>query len=116
MLRQLVASLTAAAHNGLNKGLAALVQTLVALGLGVTGIGLLLVATVMGLSRLMGPLLAFGLTGFVLLLLALVIASRRRTQPHAAPQPPTPTPLLEPDQIAFALGFFLARSILARRR
>ena len=112
MLRPFAAPLAAAARQGLNRGLTALVWALVVIGLGTTGLGLLLAAALMGLSRLMGPLLACSVLGFGLILLAVLITSLRRDRPLAVPPP---APAAPPDQIAFALGFVLARLILARR-
>lgn len=112
MLRQLAATLTAATRDGLNKGLAALVWTLVAAGLGLTGLGLLLATAVMGLSQLTGPLLACGLIGMGLVFLALLVTTLRRKRPEL-PAPP-PAPSLAPDHLAFALGFVLARLILTK--
>lgn len=114
MLRQLAAPFAAAARDGLNKGLAALVWTLVAMGLGAVGLGLLLATIVMGLSQLVGPILACGLMGSALVLLAFVITALRRTQPAEEPTPPAAA--TTPDQIAFALGFALSRLILAGRK
>jgi hypothetical protein len=133
MLRQLAAPLAAAARDGLNRGLAALVWTLVTVGLGITGLGLLLATAVMGLSRFVGPIMACGLAGLSLVLLALfVTALRRNRAPIVAPRPAEPlspaplipsappsasppsAPPLAPDQLAFALGFVLARLVLAK--
>lgn len=113
MLRQLAAPFTAAARDGLNRGLSALVWTLVAVGLGVTGLGLLLATAVMGLSRLTGPLLACGLVGLGLVLLALLVTTLRR-QPPMAP-PPLPVFAPTPDELAFTFGFVLARLILGKK-
>ena len=114
MLRQLAAPFAAAARDGLNKGLAALVWVLVAIGLGATGLGLLLAALVMGLSLLVGPILACGLMGAALVLLAFAITALRRNRPAEAPIPPAPKD--SPEQIAFSLGFALSRMILAGRK
>ena len=112
MLRQLAAPLAAAARDGLNRGLAALVWTLVAVGLGITGFGLLLAVAIMGLSRLTGPLVACGLMGVALVLLALLVTALRHKRPVLAAPPPAPP--LAPDHLAFAIGFVLARLILAK--
>lgn len=112
MLRELAAPIAAAARESLNKGLTALVWTLAALGLGITGVGLLLATTVMVLSLLTGPILACGLMGLGLVLLALLITALRRNRP--VPLRAQPAPTATPDQLAFALGFVLARLILAK--
>lgn len=113
MLRQFTAPLAAAAHDGLNRGLSALVWTLVVLGLGVTGLGLLIAAAVIGLSQLIGPFLTCGLLGLSFVLLALLGTALRRNRPAALPSPHAPIPA--PGQLAFALGFVLARLILEKR-
>lgn len=112
MLRHFTAPLAAAARDGLNRGVSALVWALAAAGLAVTGLGFLLAAVLIGLSQLMGPLLACGLMGMVLVTVALLISTRRRNPLAATPPHP---PLAPPDQIAFAFGFVLTRLILARR-
>lgn len=111
MLRQLAAPVTAAAREGLNKGLAALARVFVVAALGAAGAGLLLAAALIGLSLLIGPLLACSVMGLVLVLLAVLIGSL---------QPKRPVQVTErtfaPDQLAFAVGFVLARWILSRRK
>jgi hypothetical protein len=48
--------------------------------------------------------------GLILLLLALLIAARLRSRP-VAPPPRT----LTPDELAFSIGFALAKMVLGRR-
>lgn len=110
MLRQLAATLAATARQRLNRGLVALAWTLAAAGLATAGLGMLLAAALIALSRIMGPLLACGLIGLILLLLALLIAARLHSRP-VAPPPRT----LTPDELAFSIGFALARMVLGKR-
>ena len=74
----------------------ALAWALGAAGLATVGLGMLVAAALIALSRLMGPLLACGIMGLTLLLLALLIATRLRSRPVA----PTPR-ALSPDELAF---------------
>lgn len=109
MLREVAAIFKATARKGLNRGLVALAWALAVAGLATVGLGLLLVAMLIALSRLIGPLAACGLMGLVLVLAAVLIAARLR------PRPASPPPDLTPDERAFSIGFALARMILARR-
>jgi hypothetical protein len=110
MLRQLAATLAATARQRLNRGLVALAWVLGAAGLATAGLGMLVAAALIALSRLMGPLLACGLMGLILLLLALLIAARLRSRP-VLPPPRT----LTPDELAFSIGFAIARMVLGKR-
>jgi hypothetical protein len=66
---------------------------------------MLVAAALIALSRLMGPLLACGLMGLILLLLALLITARLRSRPVAPPPR-----ALTPDELAFSIGFALANA------
>lgn len=119
MWHLLAAPLAAAARDVLGKGVAALVWGGVVFGLLLTGLGLLLAAALIGLSMLIGPLLASGLLGLALILLALLIILLRRGNrlPEAHPTPlatPVPPPPAAPplNQLAFMLGFVLARTFV----
>ena len=92
-----------------------LLLRLAAVLVGLAGTGLLAAAALIGLARLVGPILAPALIGAALLLLAILlwIASRRK-----APQPlPTAGAEAEAgtitgDEAAFTLGFLLGRALL----
>lgn len=101
--------MAATARAGLNRAVKNLAWALVVAGLAMAGLGLLLAAVLIALSQLMGPLLAFGLMGFILLLLAVLIA----VLPHARPVSPPPR-ALAPDELAFNFGFALGRMFFGR--
>lgn len=110
MLRQLASPVAAAARDGMNRGIASFARTLLVAGIGAAGTGLLLASALIGLSRLIGPLLACGAMGLGLIVLAALIGSLQHKHPVSVPDHAQVH-----DQLAFAFGFVLARWLLAKR-
>lgn len=131
MWRRFAGPIAAAArdslHQNLSKGLVALVWGMAVAALVASGGLLLLVAALMGLSMLFGPIGACAVLGFALISAAFLIATLRRDRPAlavpvaplaavplAAVPGPAPFPLPETPlgQLAFILGFAAAHAVL----
>lgn len=82
---------------------------------GMVGTGLLMAAAVLGMSRLVGPILALALVGAVFLLAAAALwagSRARRVQPRLAQAEPKEA--ITEDEAAFAVGFALGRLLLRK--
>ena len=90
-----------------------LLLRLAAVLVGLAGTGLLAAAALIGLARLVGPILAPALIGAALLLLAtlLWIVSRRKA-PQPLPTAGEEAGTITGNEAAFTLGFVLGRALL----
>ncbi|MBD1204417.1 MAG: hypothetical protein H9533_09795 [Rhodobacteraceae bacterium] len=102
-----------AVRSAFRREAADLILRLAAVLVGVAGTGLLAAAALIGLARLVGPILAPALIGAALLLLAILLwVASRRKGPQPQPAAMADTGTITRDEAAFTVGFVLGRVLL----